>query len=192
MKLNKIAVGSMLLLAGGAYAVDESIEAAVQFRQALSLTKNFDIDFTPGATFVDFAGTPGASDFVQLATNGTVSYAGTAFSGNTAGQAADVSILGDGISAVNISCSTGATLSNGTNTLSINQTQLSVNTGDAFGSADHTCAGLGTSPLAHTLDGTDKVLLGGRIVGDSGVVTSGIYNTTNPSGIPAAVRVVYQ
>ena len=191
MKINKIALGSMLLLAGGAHAVDQSIDSAVQFRQALSLTKNFDIDFTPGATYVDFTGTPAGTDFVQLATNGTVSYAGAAFSGNTAGQAADVTILGDGVSAVNISCSTGATLSNGTNTLAVNQMQLSVNTGDAFGAADHTCAGLGITPLAHTLDGTDKVLIGGQIVGAS-TLTSGVYNTVLASGVPSAVRVVYQ
>ena len=192
MKINKIALGGMLLMAGGAYAVDETIDAAVQFRQALTLTKNLDIDFTPGASFVDFAGTPGSSDFVQLATNGTVSYAGTAFSGNTAGQAADVDIVGDNVSAVNVSCSTGATLSDGTNTLSIDQMQLSMNTGDAFGSADHTCAGLGTTPLAHTLDGTDTILMGGRIVGNSGTVASGVYNTTNAGGAAATVRVVYQ
>lgn len=66
-----------------------------------------------------------------------------------------------------------------------------MNTGDAFGAADDACAGLGTSPLSHTLDGTDVVLLGGRAVGNGTIVT-GAYSTATAGGTAATVRVVYQ
>lgn len=181
-----------LLVTGAAYAADQNVDVLASFRQALTLTKNQDVDFTPGATFIDFAGTPAGTDLVNLATNNAITYGGVAFSGPATGQAGDISISGDGASAVNISCTTGATLAEaGGATVSVNAMEISMNTGDAFGAADDTCAGLGTSPLSHTLDGTDVILLGGRVVGNGTIITAA-YSTATAGGTPATVRVVYQ
>ncbi|MCP5405835.1 MAG: hypothetical protein H6922_06415 [Pseudomonadaceae bacterium] len=184
---------AVMMMTGVAHAVDQDVEVDAEFRQALSLTLNNDIDFTPGATYIEYTtGSIDAADFITLGTNDTVAYVDDAFSGPTTGQAGDVSINGATGADVNISCTTGATISDGTNTLSVDQMQVSMNTGDAFGAADYTCAGLGTTPHSYTLTGTDNILMGGRIVGNSGTITDSVYSTTNASGVAATVRVVYQ
>lgn len=195
MTMKKLAAltASVALLSAGAYAVDQNVAVDAEFRQALSLTLNFDIDFTPGATYIDYVtGNIDAADFVTIGTDGTVGFVDDAFTGGTSGQAGDVSINGSTGAGVDISCTTGATITDGTNALTVDQMQLSMNTGDTFGSADYTCAGLGTTPHSYTLTGTDNMLLGGRIVGNSGTITSSVYSTGNAGGAAATVRVVYQ
>ena len=168
------------------------MDASAQFRQAITLTKNSDIDFSSSSA-IDFTGTPGAADFVRLGTDGNVTYAGSAFSGPSTGTAGDVDISGATGDDVSISCTATATISDGTNTLTVDSLQYSMNTGDVFGSSDDTCDGLDTNPLTYTITGTsDKILLGGRIVGNSGTVASGTYSTATAGGTAATVRVVYQ
>ncbi|MFZ2586921.1 MAG: hypothetical protein WAZ18_02175 [Alphaproteobacteria bacterium] len=180
------------IVAGTAVAVDQNVDVLATFRQALTLTKNQDIDFTNGATPIEFAGTPAGTDTISMGSSGAIAYAGVAFSGPTTGTAGDVDIGGAATSAVNISCSTGATLANASAaTVAVNEVKLDMNTGAAYGSAAYTCAGVGTTPHSHTLDGTDKILLGARIVGNA-TIASGDYSSALAGGTPVTVRAVYQ
>lgn len=183
-----------LIAAGTVYAADQSVSVLAQFRQAISLTKNADIDFTTGSNVIEFTGTPGSGDTITLGTDGNMAETGSAFTVPATGTPADIDITGDGASAVNISCSTGAVLKSGANTVTVNEIKLDMNTGAAYASGAYTCAGVGTTPHSHTLDGTDKILLGAQI--DAGVggtaITSAVYSTANAGGSAATVRVVYQ
>lgn len=193
MSMKKItaAVAVVALAAGVTYAADQTVDVTATFRQAISLTKNFDMDFS-SVSAIDYAGIPAGTDLVQMGTDGNITYGGTAFSGPSTGQPGDVDISGDGASAVDISCSTGATMAEtGGATVTVDQIQLSMNTGDTFGSADYTCAGVGTTPHSYTLTGTDTILLGGRLVGNA-TITNGAYSTATAGGTAATVRVVYQ
>lgn len=183
-----------LIAAGSVYAVDQSVSVAAQFRQALSLTKNADIDFTTGSNVIEFTGTPTTGDVITLGTDGNMAETGTAFTVPATGTPADIDITGDGASAVDISCSTGAVLKSGSNTVTINEIVLDMNTGAAYASAAYTCAGVGTTPHSHTLDGTDTILLGAQLdAGEAGTaVVSAVYSTGNAGGSAATVRVVYQ
>jgi hypothetical protein len=197
MKLIKIAslTAATMLASTGLFAADQNVQVDAQFRPAIVLALNSSVDLTPGATFIDYAGTPGGSDLVNIGTDGNITVGGTVFTAPAAGTVGSVTITGDGSSAVNISCNTAALLRNaGGNGVTFNTTQISMNTGDPFGSSDDPCGGLGTSPLAHTLDGTDVVLIGGRIdAGVGGTIVSGtVYSTTIGTGSPIILRVVYQ
>ncbi|MDD9911806.1 MAG: hypothetical protein OXR68_07460 [Alphaproteobacteria bacterium] len=189
-KLSLMVAGATTVLTSYGFAADQDVDAEAEFRQAISLTKNADVDFTTGAGVIEFTGTPGASDLVSLGTDGNIAVGGTAFTAPSTGTAGDVDITGDGSSNVEVSCTDTATISDGTNNLTVNM-EIAMDTGVAYGSGTD-CAGLGTTPLTHTLDGTDKILVGGQIVGNSGTVTSAVYNTTNSGGSAATVRVVYQ
>jgi len=189
-KLALLASVTFVTTAFNAYAVDESVEVEAEFRQAISLTVT-DMDFTTGTNVIEFAGTPGATDLVNLGTDGNITTGGTAFTAPTTGQAGDIAVSGATGLTIEVSCSDDATISDGTNSLTVGSLEVVMDTGVAFGSGTD-CEGLGTNPLTHTLDGTDVVLMGGQIEGDSGTVTTNVYNTTNAGGTAATIRVVYQ
>lgn len=169
-------------------AADQDVDASITTRAAISLTKNFDMVF--GSVDYDAV----HSGTIRLATNGAVDLVGAA--GLTMGgtpNAGDVSISGDGASNVEVSCETGGTLTDGgANTLTLSATEIvmDVGVGPALGTA---CAGLGVGPIVHTLDGTDKVLIGGSLDTTADAIdTSTGYSTGNVGGDPVTVRVVYQ
>ena len=110
------------------------------------------------------------------------------------GAAGSVTINGTVGEVVDISCVTIATLSDGTNTMSITSTEINIASGVAFGSGS-SCAGLGISPIAHTISATlanNDVLFGARINGSAAPVASGVYNTSKAGGAPLIIRVIYQ
>ena len=188
-----VAAGSAL--SGQVLAADEPIDVYATFRAGIALNQTAEMDFTPGSTFVDYlGGAVSGTDFARLATNGTVDYVGTQLLGNTSGQAGLVAISGDGASTVNISCSPNAVISDGTRLIEISQMQISTDTGKAWAAPDDTCAGLGTSPLAYTLVGTasDRVRIGGRLTGSAADFRNDDFDSTQASGVPAQLRVVYQ
>ncbi len=191
-----VATGSALV--GSAFAVDEPIDVYATFRAGVSLNQTVEMDFTPGSTFIDYlGGAVSGTDFARLATNGTVDFVGTQLLGNTSGNAALVAISGDGASTVNISCTPNAIIANsgGARLIEVSALQISVSSGKAWGSADDQCAGLGTSPLALTLNGVgtnDRVYVGGRITGATADFSNESFDTTQTNGVPAQLRVVYQ
>lgn len=196
MKIIKLlaVLGVCAMAANQVYADTETVDSEAEFRQAVSLVKNTDIDFTTGSGVIEFTGAPTGADLIQLGSNGNIGTAGTVFTAPATGVVGDVDINGDGTSAVDISCTATATLSDGVNTIAMNQVALSLNTGRAFGSEDYTCAGVGTTPHSYTLTGADKILMGGHIDGGSvvGTLGAGVYNTSNVGGSNITVDVVYQ
>ncbi len=176
-------------LAGTAVALDQDVEAEAEFRAAITMTVNNDIDFTTGTNLIEY-GSPTGSDFVTLATDGDIGVTGTEFSAPATGQVGDVTFAGDGASSVDITCEVDATLEeSGGATVTMDNIEFAIDTGTTAGGAN-ACAGLGTSAVSHTLDGTDALLIGGRLVGDA-TITDGVYSTTTGSGDPVTFRVVY-
>lgn len=169
-------------------AADQDIGATVDLIEALTLTGAVDMDFGS----IEFTGS--ANGNVTLGTNGTVAGTSGYTSSAGTGTAGSVVINGTTGEGVDISCEASGTLSDGTNTMPMNATEVVVETGVASGSGT-ACAGLGTSPLTHTIAGVtaqDTVLVGATIDGSTTPAAGGTYNTSNASGDPVTVRVTYQ
>jgi hypothetical protein len=190
------------LMGAAAWATDEDVNVEAQFRQAIILTENNQVDFTPGTASVDYtdvANITNVTDFVTLATNDAIVAAGRLSTGLTNGTAGQVTIAGEPNTSVDISCrSTGMALSDGIGTtLNFLQARVSVDaagTGDPFGTPDSICAGVGTTPIPFTLSGAGAgiVTIGGRI-NPVASMPSGVYTTANTGtgGVPLTLRVVY-
>lgn len=197
MKRNVIAFALLgtAVVASTVWAVQQDIDVSARMRIGLSFANKVDMDFTPGTGHIDFYGTPDpTTDFVKLGTDGAISVDGTVFQPSAlTATPGSVDINSDGVSSVFISCTTGATLAEaGGKTMSVDQLQITMNTGTAFTAPDYTCDGLASvTPYSYTLTGTDKVILGGRLVGPADVITA-LYSTTTAGGTPATVRVIYQ
>jgi len=173
------------------YAMDTDVDASVQMRAAITLSKTKDMDFG----IIDY--NPSHSGLIQLATNDTVTLSGASglVLGGGTPAAGDITIGGDGQSIVEISCETSGTLSDGTaNNLNLQSIEYAIDTGVAFG-AGTACAGLGTSPFLVDLvsNPAPRILLGGEIdVSGDAIAVSSLYSTTNAGGDPVTVQVVYQ
>lgn len=170
-----------------AHAADEDVGAAVIFRQAIALSNVVDMDFgtidytaSAAATTITLAAADGALSSTD-AVNYTTAANGTVGSIDVSGEVGEV---------IEISCEATGAVSDGSNSLTLNNVIVRVNGGDT------TCAGLGTSPATHTVDATpanNQLSLGADlVVGGGGIAASGTYNTTNAGGDPITVRVVYQ
>lgn len=200
MKRNVIVLSllSTVLLAGSAFAAGQNqgdINISARMRLGLSFANEVDMDFTPSAGHIDFYGTPDPTvDFVTMGTDGAVAAVGTILQPSAAvGTPGSIDIVSDGVSLVNITCTATAVLAEaGAKTMNVDQLQISMNTGTAFASPGYVCAGLASgSPLSYQLTGTDKIILGGRLVGPADVITA-LYSSTLTGGTPATVEVVYQ
>jgi hypothetical protein len=192
----RILMGAAIALILGALpyssanAIDQEVEASINAKTALALTKNADMNFG----IVEFVATH--SGTIRLGTNGTIDLTlpvGITMDGTPAAGDVDIS-ASDGSSNVEISCDTGGTLAEpGADTLTLSATEISMDVGDAGGAADDVCAGVGVSPFVHTLDGTDKILVGGSIVVDGNDIgASAAYSTTTGAGVGMTLRVLYQ
>ena len=184
-KLTAALVATSAIIASGhaALAVDQDIGATADFIEAVSLANPVDMDF--GTT--EYA--PGFGTVITLDANGgTVSGTDTTNFTYGAGTAGAIDINGTVGETVDISCETGGTLSDGTNTLALGAAEVRID------GADTACAGLGATPVAFVLtSGTDTVNVGAAItVPAAGIQAAGTYNTSNASGDPITVRVVYQ
>jgi hypothetical protein len=187
-----------VVVAGSAWAIDQTIDVSAKLRVGLSFTNKVDMDFTPTTQFIDMFGTVAGTDTVALGTDGTEVPSGAVLVPTVlTGTPGSVEINGAATNAVDISCSQAATLAETTSstTITVDTMELSVDTGDAAGSADYTCAGVGTTPHPLTLDndGKNLLLLGGRLVGAATMATASYSSAnTGAGGVPATVRVVYQ
>ena len=186
-----LVAGLLVGTAQVATAADIDVDASIQTQAALSLTKNTDMDF--GLVEFDAA----HSGEIQLGTNGTVTLTGA--SGLTLGTAAttagDVDVSGDAASVIEISCDAGGTLTDGgSNTLTLSDVEIAIDTGAAAGSGT-ACAGLTT--VSTTVDlsstATPKILMGGTLdVGADAIDGTFTYDTAAAGGDPVTLRVVYQ
>ena len=182
---------------GGLYAVQQPIDVLARLRIGLSFANKADMNFTPSSGHIDYYGTPAGTDHVNMGTSGAITVDGTVFSpsANT-GTPGSVDINGDATSSVYITCTEDATLAEtGAGlTITVDTLQLAMNTGVAFNNgAAYTCDGLAGTALSHTLDGTDTIYMGGRLVGNATITTES-YSSANTSdgGVPATVQVIYQ
>lgn len=175
------------MLSTAAVALDQNVNATVTFQPAITLTNGQAIDFGT----VEFTGVP--VDTVTVATDDSVSYGGATLTGTGVGVAGEVTITGAAV-AVDISCDdTGATVSDGVNSLTLQAAEFVLGSanGVAAGSGN-ACAGLGTSPVAYTIGSSDDVILfGAQIDTATGTVAAGTY-TSALSGNYIQVRAVYQ
>jgi hypothetical protein len=200
MRKIKLLAAATLMLAGGVsgglWADDENVDVAATFRRAIELNEVNSVDFTtnlssPGAEPIEFTATPGASDWVRLATDDSLDYDGV-FIGPATGQAGEVTIVGDDESVVYVSCADTAIMRNaGGGNVTVNM-QFKMNTGGNW-AAGTDCAGVTDTSFEYTLNDsvtTDTILLGGEIVGNN-TITSDPYSTAN-AGTPAVLRVVYK
>lgn len=173
-------------LTSSAMAADENVEASITTQQAISLNNNADMVFG----IVEYDGTH--SGDIVLATAGTASLSGaTGLTLSGATNAGDVDITGDGASVVDVSCETGATLTDGgANTLTIDVVTVAIN-----GGGDVTCNGLAT-PVGNvdlSVTANPTVLMGATIdTTADGIDVSAAYSTTNAGGDPVTLRVIYQ
>lgn len=193
-----------LLTHTNAKAIDADVSVQAQFRAALTLTVDQNIDFTPGLRaleYTDVLNIDGSTDYVSMATNGDLSIPGgsrltTAY---TTGERGELSFTGENAS-VSISCNTNTTLSEtGTGIdLPLSNVELDVAAtigaaGAALGAGDYDCAGLGTTPYTYTITGgAGAIAAGGRLEGVASM-PSAVYDTANTGdgGVPLTVRVVY-
>ena len=190
-----LAVGTFI--AGGiaaptiSIAKQVTVDAAMQTRRAISLTKNFDMAFGD----LDYEAIH--SGQVQLGTDGTAALSVAAVGLTLAGTpaAGDVDVSGNNTSTIEISCDAGGTLTDGGgNSLTLQNVEIAIDTGVAFG-AGTACAGVGTvsTTVDLSLNNTPKILMGGEIdTGVSAITSDATYSTANAAGSPVTLRVVYQ
>lgn len=132
---------------------------------------------------------------ISLGTNGNITYTG-GYQGDGTGVAGQLRINDSSGITVDVTCSDTATISDGSNTFTIQNLEIVVGSANrvATGLAND-CQGLGTGAVGHTLNNTaanDTIYIGGQIDGGSGVSAEGTYNTSNSGGVPISIRVVVQ
>ena len=178
-----VATSAIIASQHAAFAIDEDIGATAEFVEAVALVNPVDMDF--GTTEY----TAGVGTVITLDANGgTVTGTDTTNFTYGTGTAGAIDINGTVGETVDISCETGGTLSDGTNTLALGDAEVRID------GADTACAGLGTTPVAFVLtSGTDTLNIGAAItVPAAGILAAGTYDTASAGGDPVTVRVIYQ
>lgn len=188
------------LAVGTTWAIQQNIDVAARLRVGLAFSNKVDMNFTPAGTdHIDFYGTPAGTNTVTMGTDGSVTPDGTVFQTTvTTGTPGSVDITGDGVSAVNITCTTQAVMAEpSATTITVDQLELTMDNPKPFqDAAAYACDGLGassTTPFTPTLTGSNTLAMGGRLVGNA-TIRTGDYSTTNTGvgGVPATIQVVYQ
>ena len=176
-----------------AFATDMDIDAVIQTRAAITLSKISDMNF--GIVEYDTA----HSGQIQLATDNGVSLSGSSsgltLPGGITSSAAKVDVSGDSQSTVEISCDSAGTLSDGdAHTLALQNVELAIDSGTSYGSGTP-CAGVGVTSAAVDLatNPSPTILLGGAVdAGPNSITVSSAFSTANAGGNPVKLRVVYQ
>lgn len=143
---------------------------------------------------LDFDTINGLTGRANLGGNGMMTYSGS-MGGAGLGIGGQVEVSGEKNCNVLISCTTTATISDGSNAVTVDSIEISFDTAVAFGSGA-TCQGLGTTVITqklHNLSGKNTIFFGGSVDGTGTVpCCSPTFNTTNPGGNPVTLQVVYQ
>jgi hypothetical protein len=180
---------AFIIPASEAIAARTTIDATANFLAAMVLGNERSMDFGN----IEFSRVPGSGDSVLLATNGSVSYEGSVFSGRGNGNAGSVEITaGAAGRTVEVHCDANATLSNGNGgEIVITDIEISTTPG-AFG-AGIACNGVNTQASFELRGQNDVVLVGGRLDGSSVMdFTSGSYSTANDGGSSITIDILYQ
>lgn len=168
-----------------------NVEATLEARASLSVTKNNDMSFGTINYDAEHAG------IIQLATDGSVSLAeasGLSISGGTP-SAGDVTVVGDNQSVVEISCEASGALSDGgAVTLPLRNSEFTLNTGTTFGDGT-ACTGLGAASSIHDFSQTPsaKILMGAEIeIAQNAITGPSVFSTSNGGGDPITLEIIYQ
>lgn len=195
MKRNVLALTllGVAAVAATAWAIEQEIEVSARMRIGLAFTNPINMAFTPAATdFINFYTPIAGTDTVAMATDGTLTSSDMLKlePTNATGTPGSVEFTGDENSTVDISCDTSAVMMEpvSSTTITVNALEVKMNTGGATGTGT-ACAGLGTSPLNYQVAATNKIILGGTLVGNANIKTAE-YDTAT-GGTPATIRVVY-
>lgn len=191
----KISILSFVLLliwGQAAYALDINVGAAVTMRQVISATKGQDLNFGQ----VGYEASHGGE--IQLGTDGNIQLSGGTFGIDLNGgapTAGDITLSGDGQSTIEISCeNSGVLAAGGSNTLNLQNVELAVDSGQAFGSGTQ-CTGLASPITAIDLasNNAPTILIGGALnVASNAITSTNTYSTANAGGDPVIMRIVYQ
>lgn len=138
------------------------------------------------------------SGTVRLGTNGSTSITGAGLVYVQGGSAGNVSISAGNSGILEIKCETSGTLPplGGGSSITLANTEISVNTGTNFGSGQE-CNGIGAgdSPAA-TVDLSSSpdpnIFVGGEIIIPSNALTSTNYSSNNAGGSPITLRITFQ
>ncbi len=163
-----------------ALAVEEDLSGTVDFTEAAAVTVVNGLDWGS----ISFSGT--ADGNITLDVDGSVT-AGSGYDASGSPLAGELTI--DSAADVDVSCEQTATLSDGTNTMPVQNAQVSV--GDTTSAT--ACAGIGTTPVGYAIgDGDDNIYVGAEIDGSTPPAAAGTYDTDSAGGAPLTVEVVNQ
>lgn len=167
-------------------ANDTEIGAAATFVQALGINK---VDMNYGE--IEFNEGAGGNNITLSALDASLSCSNTAeYTCPGSGTRGEAQISGSSGFGVNISCESSGTVSDGTDSLVLDNTEVSVD-----GSA-YSCLGLASASASLVLTGDsaqDKIFMGARMVIPSeGLNAAGTFSTDNSGGDPVVLRVIYQ
>ena len=182
------------LIAGGAtaaYAATVQVDANANFRAAIALFKNTDMEFNT----IETAAAPAGGDTAVLATDAGIDYTGN-FSGAGTGTEGNVDITaGTDGATIDIFCETSGTLTDGAgSSIDVVSTEVVMETGVGPG-AGSACAGLATAAVSPVLNLTtnNTILMGGTIDGATAAsFVNAAHSTTNSGGDPVQLDVQYQ
>ena len=139
---------------------------------------------------LDIAQIPGTA---RLGTNSSISYLGGLI-GAGFGTAGLIRVTGKNGAAVDISCSTAATLSNGSDTIAVTSIEMVVgaNAGTSPGGPGVVpCLGIGlTSVQLVAGNNNPNAALIGAALATTGTESGGSYDTSNSGGLPLFIEMV--
>ncbi len=188
--LTAVVGGLVGMTAISAQATDIDVDATLNTREAVSLTKNTDMDFGT----IEYAAVH--SGTLQLGSNGTpVLNAPIGLTLDATGSTAGDITINHTAGTVEVTCEVGGTLDDGSaNTITLQSVGFDVNTGAAFGAMANTCGGLGVGPVSvdTTALPNPQILIGGELDLNGSVIVAGgpTYSTTT-GGDPVTFRVIF-
>ncbi len=170
-------------------AASTTLNATATFLTAITLTST-DMDFGT----IEVTTPVGSGDTVVMDTAGARTCNGQ-FTCTGNGTAGVVTVNTASNNALDVYCSATAILSDGTNTIQVNNITVAAEFGGSSGTCDGV-SGTGTAQatMTYASGSADEFFFGGTIDGNitTGTFGPGTYNTTNGGGSPITVEVFYQ
>lgn len=176
------------------YAASTNIDATANFRGAITLANEVDMDFGD----IDYTGAPAAGDTVAIGTDGNLTQGGN-FSAGATGTAGSVDITAgaDGLT-VEIFCDASATMAEAAGgTIDVVNIEVATEGNEGAAGTANACAGMGSAATTMVLDiggGTaDQIKLGGTIDGSTASsFVAGAYSTATAGGDDIQIDITYQ
>ncbi|MCH2547456.1 MAG: hypothetical protein MK052_07595 [Alphaproteobacteria bacterium] len=176
------------------YAASTNIDATAEFRGAITLGNEVDMDFGT----IEYSAAPAAGDTIALGTNGAITSGGN-FSGPATGTAGSVDVTAgsDGV-VVEIFCDATATMAEtGGGTIDVTSIEVATEGNEAAAGSANACQGMSTAATTMTLDisggSADRIVLGGTIDGSTASsFVAGSYSTATAGGDNIQIDVTYQ